>query len=343
MAGCATEVDIDNTLHPHLTSQAFPIGFGCAHLQYAYRSSQQSLRLLETAFDNGITHFDVARLYSAGKAEGIVGEFARGRRDKIILVSKVGILPLRQTFYHRLGRKVRTAIKTNAPALSGWLRPALYEPTFGRFSRKDIRNSVETSLRALKTDYLDALLLHECKCSDVSSFEVPATLEKLRAEGKILAYGIATDIEETANIGRSFPSLASIVQIPSSDLNLNVWPFLRDKDRLVITHSVLTRNLDLVASWLQAESAIRLKIQSALDLDLSRSSGVAQLLMLSAIQANSNGMVLFSTSKPEHIKSCVDAAKAAQAQTNRKEAIANFLSLIHPASYSSGEELGWRE
>lgn len=323
-------MDIDNILHPHLISQALPLGFGCAHLQYSYRSRQRSLRLLEVAFENGITHFDVARLYSAGEAERIVGEFARGRRDKVVLVSKAGILPLKQTFYHRLGRKARTAVKANVPALTSWLRPAIHEPIFGRFSLEDIRSSVETSLRELKTDYLDTLLLHECKCSDVSSFEVPATLEQLRTEGKILTYGIATNIEETADIVRLFPSLTSIVQIPSNDLDLNAWPFLRDESRFVITHSVLRENLDLVASGLQAESSIRLKIQSKLDLDLSEPSGVAQLLMLRAIQANPSGIVLFSASKPEHIKLCVDAAKTAQAKTNQREAIADLLSPIRP-------------
>src|ERR1700683_2776066 len=206
-------MEIANPSLSHLTSQALPIGFGCAHLQYASRSRRQSLRLLEEAFDSGITHFDVARLYSAGEAEGIVGDFARGRRDKVILVSKAGILPLKQTLYHRLDRKLRTVGKTTFPRLSGWLKPAIYEPIFGSFSPKDSRRSVETSLRELNTDYLDALLLHECKCSDVSSFQLCDTLERLRTEGKVLAYGTATDINETVNIIRSFLNLTSIVQI----------------------------------------------------------------------------------------------------------------------------------
>jgi D-threo-aldose 1-dehydrogenase len=325
------DMEIGNTSLPRLKSQALPIGFGCAHLQYSYRSRQRSLRLLEEAFDNGITHFDVARLYSAGEAESIVGEFARGRRDKIVVVSKAGILPLRQTLYHRLNRKIRTAAKINAPALTGWVRSAIHAPLFGRFSRKDIRNSVEASLRKLRTDYLDALLLHECKYSHVSSFEVSATLERLRSEGKILNFGIATDIGETADIVHSFPSLASIVQIPSGDLNLSAWPFLGDKNRFVITHSVFTKDLCLITSWLRAESAIRRKIQSELDFDLTNSSGVAQLLLLSAIQANSDGMVLFSASKPEHIKLCVDAAKAARTQANQGNAVTDlFSSLAFP-------------
>lgn len=323
----------------HLKSPALPIGFGCAHLQYGRRSRQSSLRLLDEAFDNGITHFDVAQLYSAGEAEGIVGEFARRRRDKLVLVSKAGIQPLRETFYHRLDRKLRTVTKTRASALTGWLRPAVHEPAFGKFSRQDILSSVETSLRELKTDYLDALLLHECTYKDTCAFNVTDTLEHLRAKGKILAYGIATNIAEAANTAKSLPSLTSIVQIPSADFDTALWPFLRDTSRLVITHSVLERHLSIVATRLQASPSLRLKIQAQTDFDLRDPSGIAQLLLSNAIQANPRGIVLFSTSKPEHIKPCVDAAMAACKQPDPPERMAALFSSlvdIRPSRPSSG-------
>jgi D-threo-aldose 1-dehydrogenase len=330
---------LGNIASCHPKSSTLPIGFGCAHLQYTRRSRRSSLRLLEEAFNNGITHFDVARLYSAGEAEGIVGEFARRRRDKLILVSKAGIQPLRETFYHRLDRKLRAIAKTRASAFTGWLRPAVHEPAFGKFSRRDIRSSVETSLRELKTDYLDALLLHECTCRDAHTFNVADTLEQLRAEGKIRAYGIATNIAEAGNIARSLPPLTSIVQIPSADLDSTLWPFLRDTSRLLITHSILEGHLSLVTSRFQASPSLRLKVQSQTNFDLRDPSGIAQLLLSNAIHANPRGKVLFSTSKLEHIKPCVDAAKAVCAQSESSERIAALLSSlidVRPSGNSSG-------
>src|ERR1700744_6035274 len=206
-------------LTPHLTTQALPVGFGCARLQYSSQSRLGSLRLLEKAFDQGITHFDVARLYSAGEAEGVVGEFARRRRDRIVLVSKAGILPLRETYYHRVNRKIRSVIKAKVPTLNSWIADAAHEPIFNKFSQKDIRASVEKILRELKTDYLDALLLHECRATDIEVLDVPTTLDKLRSEGKILSYGLATSVEQCAAITRSFPALASIVQISGDSLS----------------------------------------------------------------------------------------------------------------------------
>ena len=299
-------------LKPHLTTQALPVGFGCAHLQYSSWSRRGSLRLLEKAFDHGITHFDVARLYSSGEAEGVVGEFARGRRDRIVLVSKAGILPLRETYYHRANRKIRSIAKAKVPALTSSIADAVNEPVFGKFSPKDIRNSVEKSLRELKTDYLDALLLHECKATDIATFDVPTTLDKLQAEGKILSYGLATSIEQSAAITCSFPTLASVVQIPEQNFNTQTWPFLSEKNRLVITHSIFAENLKPLVALLQKQDALRQAIRSKLGFDLSKPQGVAQLLMVRAVKVNPRGMVLFSTSKLDHIQQCVEAATVAK-------------------------------
>jgi aryl-alcohol dehydrogenase-like predicted oxidoreductase len=305
-------------LMAHPTPPALPLGFGCAHLEYSSRSRQSSLRLLEKAFEQGITHFDVARLYSAGEAEGVLGEFARRRRDRVVLVSKAGILPLRQTYYHRTNRKIRGVIKGSVPALNGWIADAAQEPIFNKFSQKDIRASVEKSLRQLKTDYLDALLLHECRATDIEPLDVPATLDKLRSEGKILSYGLATSVEQSAAITRSFPTLASIVQIPGENLDPEKWPFLSEtSDRLIITHSVLANGLESMIEGFKKRRNVRETIQSKLGFDLSEPAGVAQLLLARAVNVNSNGIVLFSTSKINNIQLCVDAARLAKHPDNQ--------------------------
>jgi len=51
------------------------------------------LRLLETAWDAGIRHFDTAPLYGQGEAETVLGRFLRNRRETLSLTSKFGLLP----------------------------------------------------------------------------------------------------------------------------------------------------------------------------------------------------------------------------------------------------------
>jgi aryl-alcohol dehydrogenase-like predicted oxidoreductase len=63
-----------------------------------------------------------------------------------------------------------------------------------RFSVASAQASLDRSLTALKTDYLDILFLHDCAHSDLTD-ELAAFLDRQVATGKIRAYGVATDIE----------------------------------------------------------------------------------------------------------------------------------------------------
>src|ERR1700722_14833981 len=62
------------------------IGFGCSALSNS--GEKKALQLLETAFDAGVRHFDVARYYGYGESEGILGKFAKSRRAQITITTK---------------------------------------------------------------------------------------------------------------------------------------------------------------------------------------------------------------------------------------------------------------
>jgi D-threo-aldose 1-dehydrogenase len=69
------------------------LGFGTAGIMGAALTGAGRLRLLETAWDAGIRHFDTAPLYGQGEAELLLGQFLRTRRDTVSLTSKFGLLP----------------------------------------------------------------------------------------------------------------------------------------------------------------------------------------------------------------------------------------------------------
>ena len=81
---------------PGTNIKASSWGYGCASLM-AQTSRAESVMLLETAFDAGVTYYDVARSYGYGEAESAVGDFLRGKRDQITLATKLGISPPAQT------------------------------------------------------------------------------------------------------------------------------------------------------------------------------------------------------------------------------------------------------
>lgn len=86
--------------------------------------------LFERYLEAGGNFIDTAVTYTNGSAERMVGEFAKGRRDSLVIATKYTTL-----------RDPR-------------------DPNSGGASRKNLFASVETSLRQLDTDYLDLLYLH---------------------------------------------------------------------------------------------------------------------------------------------------------------------------------------
>jgi len=150
------------------------IGYGCMSIGGSWKNdplSPEDRKRAEsavlTAFDRGITLFDHADIYTAGKSESVFGEILRdhpGMRDKIILQSKCGI---------------RMADN-----------PASGDPFRYDFSRDHILNSVEGSLRRLQTDHLDILLLHRPDPL-VEPDDVAAAFGKLYADGKVRYFGVS--------------------------------------------------------------------------------------------------------------------------------------------------------
>jgi aryl-alcohol dehydrogenase-like predicted oxidoreductase len=86
------------------------------------------------AIGEGVNFFDTANGYTGGKSESILGKALKGKRDKIILATKVGS---------------RIALKTAG------------EPNDnGGLSRHYILRQIEMSLKRLNTDYIDIYYLH---------------------------------------------------------------------------------------------------------------------------------------------------------------------------------------
>lgn len=110
--------------------------------------------LIRIAFDHGVNYVDTARFYMSGKNEEIVAKALKGRRDKVYVATKT--LP--------------------------WSE-----------SKEAIFKDVETSLRALETDYIDVIQLHNLPGKDRAF--VPETREalvRLKEQGKVRFFGVST-------------------------------------------------------------------------------------------------------------------------------------------------------
>jgi predicted oxidoreductase len=135
---------------------ASEISLGC--MRITELSKQDASILINTALEEGINFFDHADIYSGGKSEEVFAQaidMNPGIREKLIIQSKCGI---RQGYFD--------------------------------FSKEHILESVDGSLKRLKTDYLDVLLLHRPDAL-VEPEEVAEAFTILHNSGKVRYFGVS--------------------------------------------------------------------------------------------------------------------------------------------------------
>ncbi len=164
---------------------------------------EPSRRAIDAALDVGITHFDVARLYGYGEAEALLGEALKGRRDRVVIASKFGLNPPRRAGALRMLKPLAQKLAATVPGARAVLRSLVGGPALAadRFSVFAAQVSLDQSLAALQTDYLDILFLHDCTAVDLGD-ELVAFLDAQVAAGKIRAYGADGDIEAIVALQR---------------------------------------------------------------------------------------------------------------------------------------------
>ena len=123
--------------------------------------------LIEKSVSLGITTFDHADIYGGYTTEKSFGNafsLSKIDRESIFLISKCGI---------------------QYPSDKRPLKVKYYD-----YSKDHIRFSVENSLKNLKTDYLDVLLLHR-PSPLMNPKEISEEIDKLKEEGKIKSFGVS--------------------------------------------------------------------------------------------------------------------------------------------------------
>jgi aryl-alcohol dehydrogenase-like predicted oxidoreductase len=133
----------------------------------------ESIRAIRHAIDLGVRFFDTADVYGAGHSEEVLGRaLAGGRRGDVVISTKFG---------YCFDPVTKQASGTNA-------------------SSEYVRSACLESLRRLRTDYVDVYFLHIGSAPPEEAEAAAATLDDLRSEGLIRAYGWSTDLVELARL-----------------------------------------------------------------------------------------------------------------------------------------------
>ena len=294
-------------------------GFGCARL-VDISDRKERLALLNSALDAGIFHFDTAPMYGYGNSERELGEFVRGRREGIILTTKFGIEPTvlgRQVGSHRrfirTGRTIlrRTGLAFNATRSESIIALSQEEdfrepPTPGIVDRVlnkrvgyaiDVATkSLDLSLRSLKTDYVDCLLLHD-PFRDVSG-SLPLLseyLEEERKRGRIRTWGLSGVVARDLAVGG--------IDIPVRQFRDDIWDpssSPQSDAELRITYGSIGRLYPALKTIFQNHPSERSRWEKELGIEMT-SESLASVLFQGALFRNVNGVVLFSTTKLSHL------------------------------------------
>ena len=139
------------------------IGFGCWEMgnpNYGSTEDDEVIAAVHRAMELGVTLFDTAPNYGFGGSELVLGRALKGRRDDVVLVTKV---------------------------CTTWDPVTFTTKIDGRYST--IKRMCEESLQRLQTDRVDLLLVH-WPDADTPLAETMRALDELRQEGKTLHVGV---------------------------------------------------------------------------------------------------------------------------------------------------------
>jgi D-threo-aldose 1-dehydrogenase len=277
------------------------LGFGCGGLMQS-PSRKERMALLATSVENGITHFDTARMYGLGTAEKELGEFLRTvRRDSVTIGTKFGIEAAGNArLLARVQRPARALLRS-VPAIRKAVKrrdSAFATPRSYRAS--DAARSLDESLRALNTDYVDIFFLHAPRSiDDIDRDGLTEFFEDAREKGKIRAWGASQDEDVDTDIAARFgPN--SVGQILCNAIS----PPNRPVD---IAFGVLNEPYAALTEKLTADPGLLNRWRETLGVDPLAPGVLARLILSSAREITNSQAVLYSTTKPKRVAEAATA------------------------------------
>jgi len=290
------------------------LGFGCGSV-LGRVGRAASLRAMNVAWDAGITLFDTARSYGYGEAEAVLGEFLRGKREQAVVATKYGISPQRPGTLQRAAIPLaRAALRL--PGVRGLVpRGGSREVTGGQFTVAGLRESIESSLRQLRTDRVDILYLHEAGADVMRGQDLMAELDALVRSGKVLRAGLYCDAGVVAEAMAGGPATLTAMQFGANCFDPVVAQFGERNERdlmLIGNHPFggerrLARMKAILASIVGDE-----EVPAELREKLRDNDWQSMLEAILGVALNGTGIhaLVFSMMREDHLRANVRAVES---------------------------------
>ncbi len=192
------------------------LGLGCMGMSefYGPTDDAQSLATLERALEIGVTFLDTADMYGSGHNEELLGRFLEGRREKVVLATKFGIV--------RAPSRYERTIDT---------RPAY------------VRAACEASLKRLGVEVIDLYYAHRLN-PDVPVEDTVGAMAELVRAGKVRALGLSEVSARTLRRAHAVHPIAAVqseYSLWTRDPEAEVLPACRDLGASFVAYSPLGR------------------------------------------------------------------------------------------------------
>lgn len=300
------------------------LGFGGSGLMGGL-SERESLLLLETAFDAGIRHFDIAPAYGHGQAERCLGKFLRGKREQVTVATKYGILsPRRAGLLGVVRSAVRPALRRLPAVRTRVAQAAAGLRNKARFSVEEAGRSLEHSQRELGIDCIDVWLLHEVTADDLDGSGLLPFFQEMQERGLVGTFGVGAERARLSELWQRHRAYCRLLQFE--------WPVLEEQadfpGAFLMYHRAISGAGSTIRDLFEQNAELCRRWSNAVDANLKDREILAGVLLQAALAANPSGMVLFSSRMPEHIRANAHAAEEA-ISTARGKRLLELIAEMH--------------
>jgi 1-deoxyxylulose-5-phosphate synthase len=257
-------------------------------MDYGFRNSahykrpdvDDAIRIVHRSLDLGINFLDTARGY--GESETILGRALRGKRDQVIIASKVAI----DENYLNNSERLRLAIE----------------------------GSIEESLRALQVDTIDLLQIHNAHRKILANDVVLGTLEEAQTKGRFRFLAASCVGEEAALAALEFPQVRAMM-IPLNILDRQmvprVFPMAESEGVGLLARSAFLRGVltDQLAEVPDALLPVKLAAARIADDFAGETQGLSELALRYCLSYDAVSTVVIGIRSLEELETNVRAAE----------------------------------
>lgn len=282
--------------HTDLISQR--LGFGCGRLKGGDEKAN-ALRLVHAALDLGIRHFDTAPPYGLGMSEAVLGEALQGRQEAVSVFTKAGLARPASPGLLQTARAIVKPLARHIPGLRGAvLKGMAHRAAPANFNPEFIARSLETSLRLLRRDRLDGLLLHEAQAHDTLAPLKPL-FGRWVAQGRLGVFGSSTG--ETRDQLKPFGTVMQYrCPLPGTDDELTA--------PTDILHGALRFIAPAIAQQMDQDRQLKDQLAGLLPAGTDPTAATGALALAYAMDRFPNRL-LFSTNQPQRLATTLEQVR----------------------------------